>query len=65
MSPRVRLLSSGELADALGISRRSITRYVADGVLVPKFVTPGGQYRFDLEEALAQMRAVREREQRE
>lgn len=54
--PRPKLLTSSQLADELGLSRRSITRYVTAGILEPEFYTPGGQARFDLEKSLAQLR---------
>ncbi|GAA4861338.1 helix-turn-helix domain-containing protein [Saccharopolyspora cebuensis] len=54
MAPK--LLTSSQLADELGVSRRSIARYVAAGILVPELYTPGGQSRFRLEDAKQQLR---------
>lgn len=51
-----RLLSTTEAAKALGISPRSLTRWVASGRVVPKLVTPGGHARFDLAELREQLR---------
>lgn len=56
-----RLLTSGELAKALGISQRSIARYAQMGQLEPALVTPGGQYRWKLDEVREQLRQRRER----
>jgi excisionase family DNA binding protein len=51
-----RLLSTGEAARALGISRPSLSRWVKEGRVRPTLTTPGGQYRFDLDELREQMR---------
>lgn len=60
-----KLLTSSQLADELGVSRRSIARYVSSGVLEPELYTPGGQARFRLETAREQLRehSRRQREQ--
>ncbi|MGI8306120.1 helix-turn-helix domain-containing protein [Saccharopolyspora sp. ASAGF58] len=54
--PRPKLLTSSQLADELGVSRRSVARYVQAGILVPELFTPGGQARFDLEDSKEQLR---------
>lgn len=51
-----KLLTSAQLADELGVSRRSIVRYVKAGILEPELYTPGGQARFRLETAREQLR---------
>ncbi|QUH06422.1 MerR family DNA-binding transcriptional regulator [Saccharopolyspora erythraea] len=58
-------MTSSQLADEIGVSRRSIARYVAAGILVPELYTPGGQARFDLEKSKQQLRehTRRQREQ--
>lgn len=53
-----RLLSSGELAKELGISRRSISRYADEGLISVALVTPGGRYRFDLDVVREELRKV-------
>ena len=53
---RPKLLTSSQLADELGISRRSVARYVQAGILVPELYTPGGQGRFDLADSKQQLR---------
>jgi excisionase family DNA binding protein len=50
-----RLLSTAEAAKALGISPRSLSRWVRLGKIRPTIVTPGGQARFRLEELERQM----------
>ena len=56
----MRLLSSGELAKELGISRRSISRYADLGLISIALVTPGGKYKFDLDTVREQLRAISE-----
>jgi excisionase family DNA binding protein len=40
------LISSNDLADRLGVSRATVLRAVARGLLRPALVTPGGHRRF-------------------
>ncbi|MEV0057271.1 helix-turn-helix domain-containing protein [Saccharopolyspora shandongensis] len=54
----MRLLSSGELAKELGISRRSISRYADAGLITIALVTPGGKYRFELETVRQELREL-------
>lgn len=54
-SPRnARLVSSGQLARHVGVSTRTISRAVQDGKLRPTQRTLGGQYRWDIEDAMRQ-----------
>jgi excisionase family DNA binding protein len=50
------LLTSGELAKELGVSLRTVQRWVADGVIEPKLRTAGGHGRYDADEARDQLR---------
>jgi excisionase family DNA binding protein len=45
------LISSNDLAQRLGVSRATVLRAVARGLLTPAVVTPGGHRRFLLEDA--------------
>jgi predicted site-specific integrase-resolvase len=56
-----RLLTTPELAQALGLSTRSIRRYLRDGKIAPDITSPGGHHRWNLESVRAQLRALRER----
>lgn len=58
-----RLLTTGELVDALdgAISQPTINRYAREGRLIPAEVTPGGHYRWDVEDVRRQLRRLRER----
>lgn len=42
-------LSTGKVAQALGLSNSTVQAYAREG-LVPSNTTPGGQYRFNLDE---------------
>lgn len=41
------LVSSIELAKELGVSHRSVQRWIKDGKITWEHRTPGGHYRFD------------------
>jgi DNA-binding transcriptional MerR regulator len=56
-----RLLSTGEAARALGISRRTLAHYAKTGQLQPSLVLPSGYYKWDLEDIRRQLRELRER----
>ena len=53
------LVGSGEAAKRLGVSRRSLARWVRAGLLEPDLKTPGGQYRWDVDRVRAEMREKR------
>jgi len=59
--PEKRLLTSAEVARALGLSVRLIQQYRADGLLTPKMETPKGHARWDLDEVREQLAALRRR----
>jgi len=54
------LITTRDVAQRLGVSPRTIARWVADGVLVPAFTTVGGQFRFRWSEVEQQLRAQRQ-----
>lgn len=60
-----RLVSTGQLVDELGgaISRWTISRYVRLGLLKPATITPGGQFRWDVEDTRRQLDELRERDE--
>ncbi|WP_175455096.1 MULTISPECIES: MerR family transcriptional regulator [Actinopolyspora] len=49
-------VTTGELAKALGLSRRSIARYAEAGQITPEFTTPGGHHRWDVDKVRQQLR---------
>lgn len=55
------LLTSTELARKLGLSRRAISKYAQNGQLEPAVVSPGGQYRWDLDDVKRQLNELRKR----
>ncbi len=58
------LITSNDLATRLGVSRATVLRAVAKGLLRPAVVTPGGHRRFQPEdiEGLTTLRKGRERQ---
>lgn len=57
-----RLLTSGQLARALGVAPRTVARWAQDGWITPELVTAGGHYRWDLEAVKRQLAERRESE---
>lgn len=60
-----RLVTTSELARALGLSGRTIQRYRREGVLKPEIASPGGHARWDIEKVKDQLRALQERDERD
>ncbi|SNR47962.1 MerR HTH family regulatory protein [Haloechinothrix alba] len=56
---RGRLHSTGEVARELGVSTRALSRWAKEGSLTPALVTPGGRYKWDLEDVRRQLRDMR------
>jgi excisionase family DNA binding protein len=56
-----RLLTTGQLARELGLPARSLARWAQEGRLTPALVTPGGQYRWRLEDVREELRQLRKR----
>ena len=50
-----RLVSTGEAAREVGVSRQSLSRWVKEGRVKPAAVTPGGQFRFRISELKKQL----------
>jgi len=60
-----RLVTTAELARALGLSPRTIQKYRADGVLIPDVESPGGHARWSVEKVRARLAELaRERRER-
>jgi DNA-binding transcriptional MerR regulator len=60
-----RLVTTGELAKRLGISRETVRRYYNSGDLVPAELSPAGHPRWIEEDVREQMRSLRERLRRD
>ena len=56
-----RLVTTAELARALGLSARTIQRYREGGVLVPELVSAGGHARWDVAKVRTRLRSLAER----
>jgi DNA-binding transcriptional MerR regulator len=57
-----KVLTTNQLAQELGLSRRSIVRYAADGKITPAYTTPGGHHRWIADDVLRQLRELRHRD---
>lgn len=53
------LVTTSELARALGLSLRSVQRYIATGHITPELTTPGGHHRWDVDKVREQFRKLR------
>lgn len=60
MPRKPRLLTTGELAEELGVSRGAVLKWTVDGLLKPTFTTMGGHHRWDLDDVREQIRKQRE-----
>ncbi|MFC4001350.1 MerR family transcriptional regulator [Prauserella oleivorans] len=49
MTSSDRLVPTADAAKAIGVDRRTLSRWVVDGVVEPDLVTPGGHYRWNIE----------------
>ncbi len=59
----MRLLSTGEVARELGVSRAAVLSWVREGKITPTLTTPGGHHRFDLDDVRRQLRELRQRDE--
>lgn len=57
-----RYLTTGEVARKLGISPRTLARYVREGLLEPSLTLPTGHHRWLWEDVADQMRRQRRTE---
>jgi predicted site-specific integrase-resolvase len=56
MARPTRMLNTREAADAIGISPKTLQRYVTEGKIRPTLRLPSGQMRWDLEHLKDQLR---------
>jgi len=52
------MLTTAQAADAIGIARTTLSRYVKEQKLRPTLRLPSGHMRWDLEDLKAQLRAL-------
>ena len=57
-----RLVTTGELARALGLHTRTLQRYRAEGLITPEIESKGGHARWDVEKVKEQLRALRRKD---
>jgi DNA-binding transcriptional MerR regulator len=62
--PERELLTTSQLAAALGLHLRSIQRYRAKGQITPELTTPGGHHRWDVDNVRRQLRELAEHRDR-
>jgi DNA-binding transcriptional MerR regulator len=55
------LVSTPQAAKTIGVSGRTLTRYVARGLLTPAVILPSGHYRWDIDKLREQMDELRRR----
>jgi len=60
-----RLVSTGEAARALGISRRTLSHYAQTKQLTPALVLPSGRYKWDVADVRRQLRELGELRERQ
>lgn len=56
------LLTTTQAAKALGISRRTLARYVEKGLITPTLRLPSRHYRWDLDDLRRQLRDLDDRD---
>lgn len=55
-----RLVPTGDAAKAIGVGRSTLARWMAEGLVKPALVTPGGHARWDVDDLKRQLDALRE-----
>ncbi|MGH8967870.1 MAG: MerR family DNA-binding transcriptional regulator [Actinomycetes bacterium] len=58
-----RLWTTGEVARALRIAPRSLSRWAKQGLVTPAMITPGNRYLWDLDDLREQLLTLRTRRQ--
>jgi len=53
-----RLVTTSELARAIGLSGRTIQRYRTEGIITPVVVSKGGHARWDVEQVIEDLKAL-------
>jgi excisionase family DNA binding protein len=51
-----RLVTTAQAAKALGIDRTTLARWANQGLVEPAYRTPGGQFRWDLDDLRRQLK---------
>jgi excisionase family DNA binding protein len=56
------LLTTGELARELGVSRSAILKWTRAGLITPGWTSPGGHHRWEVEKVRAELGQQRRRD---
>ena len=59
----VRLITTAQAARVLGIHRSTLVRWAQQGTVRPEYTTPGGQFRWNLDDLRRQLRELRQRDE--
>ncbi|MTD56128.1 helix-turn-helix domain-containing protein [Amycolatopsis pithecellobii] len=59
MPPSGQLVTTAEAAAAIGVGRRTLSRWVQQGKVEPTLTTAGGHHRWDVEDLKQQLRNLR------
>jgi MerR family regulatory protein len=59
----VTLVTTGQLAAELGVSRSAVLKWHRAGLIIPELITPGNHLRWDAERVREQLRARRQRDE--
>jgi hypothetical protein len=59
----VTLITTGQLAAELGVSRSAVLKWHRAGLITPELITPGNHLRWDAERVREQLRARRQRDE--
>ncbi|MGH3931792.1 MAG: MerR family DNA-binding transcriptional regulator [Pseudonocardiaceae bacterium] len=57
------LVTTGQLATELGVSRSAVLKWHRAGMITPELITPGNHLRWDAGQVRAQLRARRQRDE--
>jgi DNA-binding transcriptional MerR regulator len=58
----VALVTTGQLAEELGVSRGAINKWHREGLITPVLTTPGGHHRWAIDEVRRQLAEQRKRD---
>lgn len=54
-----KLVPTADAAKAIGVDRRTLQRWVNEGLVTPDLTTPGGHHRWDVDRLREELRNIR------
>ncbi|MGH3902486.1 MAG: MerR family DNA-binding transcriptional regulator [Pseudonocardiaceae bacterium] len=57
------LVTTGQLAAELGVSRSAVLKWYRAGLITPELITPGNHLRWNAERVREQLHALRQRDE--